>query len=70
MSTTTTRHGLVQPAGSDGPVSLRTSIDGNATILDNAVLVTEGTLVARPVASTVEHDHIYRATDTGQWFVG
>ena len=69
MSTNTTRLGLVQPAGSDGPVSLRTSIDTNATTLDNAVLVTEGTLASRPVASTVEHDHIYRTTDTGQWFV-
>ena len=69
MSTTTTRLALTQPAGSDAPSLLRTSIGGNATTLDNSVLVTEGTLAGRPGAATVEHNHVYHATDTKQWFI-
>ena len=39
-------------------------------ILDSAVLVTEGTLAARPAAASVEKDRIYKATDTGVWYIG
>ena len=41
MPTTTTRLALSQPAGNDAPVGLRTSIAGNATILDQAVRIFE-----------------------------
>jgi hypothetical protein len=67
MPTNTTRLALVQPAGSDAPVVLRTSIAGNATILDAAVRIFEGTLVARSLVTPAYGDEYY-ATDTLQWF--
>ena len=65
MSNTTTRLGLVQPVTTDSPAAIRTGITTTTGILDNTALYTEGTLAGRPAASTFEHGHIYRATDTG-----
>jgi hypothetical protein len=69
MPTTTSRLALTQWIGADAVSTIRTGNATNTGILDNTVLVTEGTLVGRPAANTVEKDHIYKATDTGQWFL-
>jgi hypothetical protein len=65
MANTTTRLALTQPAGTDPPSVLRTSIGGNATILDTAALFNEGILASRPAAGSVVHGYFYRSTDTG-----
>jgi hypothetical protein len=62
MATTTTRLALVQPVGSDAPVGLRTSIGDNATTLDAAVRIFEGTLVNRSSVTPAYGDEFY-ATD-------
>ena len=69
MPNETSRLSLAEPLTSDASSELRLSITNNATTLDDAVLVTEGTISSIPTASSVEKDHIYRATDTSQWFV-
>lgn len=69
MSNSTTRLTLTQWVGTDSPSAIRTGNVTNTNTLDNAVLVTEGLLGSRPGAGTVEKDHIYKATDTGQWFI-
>jgi hypothetical protein len=65
----TSRLTLQEPLISDSTSELRLSITANAQTLDNAVLVTEGTLVERPTASSVEKDHIFRATDVDEWYI-
>jgi hypothetical protein len=67
MPTNTSRLSLSQPLGPDPPLGLRTSIAGNATILDAAVRIFEGTLVARSGVTPAYGDEYY-ATDTLQWF--
>ncbi len=67
MPTFFSRLGLQYPLGVDPPSELRIADQANATILDNAVLYTEGTFASRPAAGATEHGHVYRSTDTGQW---
>lgn len=69
MPNTTSRLLLQQPLTSDPDTALRTSITNNAATLDNSTITTEGTFSARPAAGAVEHNRIYHATDTGQWYV-
>lgn len=68
MPNSTTRLALVEPLGADAASELRVSITANATTLDAAVLVTEGTISSRPTATTVPYGSEYYATDTGQVF--
>lgn len=69
MPNTTTRLTLQEPITADSPTELRLAVTNNSSTLDNAVLVTEGTLAGRPAANTVEKDHVYKATDTVEWFI-
>lgn len=69
MPGTTTRLSLTYPLATDIVDAYPAEEQTNYTALDNATLVTEGTLASRPAATAVEHNHIYHATDTAQWFV-
>jgi hypothetical protein len=68
MPTTTSRLSLTQPVGADAVSEYRVSITQNATVLDAAVLTTEGTISSRPAATAVAEGSEYYATDTGQLF--
>ncbi len=70
MSTLTSRLSLVEWVGADVVSTIRTGNTTNMGTLDNTVLVTEGTFASRPAASSVEKDHVYKATDTGLWYIG
>lgn len=69
MPTNTSRLSLVIPASTDNESTFPSQATTTYNILDNATLVTEGTLASRPLATSVEKDHIYKATDTVQWFI-
>lgn len=66
MSNSTTRLALTLPLGTDSPSALRTSITNNANITDASVVITEGTISARPAAGT--YGKAYLATDVNQGF--
>lgn len=69
MPTNTTRLSLVIPASSDNESLFPSQATTTYNILDNSTIVTEGTLAARPAVGTVEHNRVYHATDTAQWFI-
>lgn len=69
MPTNTTRLSLVIPASTDNESLFPSQATTTYGILDNSTIVTEGTLAARPTTGTVEHNRLYHATDTAQWFV-
>lgn len=61
---TTTRLGLDVLDGTDG-VNTTPTVDAQVkTILDNAAIYEEGTLVSRPAAGSVAHGTFYWSTDT------
>lgn len=64
MPNSTGRLGLALPLGTDNVSELRVAINANATTLDAAATITEGTAVSRP--STSVYGKFYYATDTGQ----
>lgn len=66
---TTSRLGLDYVLTSDTVSNFPTVDAQSKGVLDNAVIVTEGTLAGRPAAAAVEKDRLYKATDTGQWFI-
>lgn len=68
MPTNTSRLSLVIPASTDNESLFPSQAATTYGILDNATLVTEGTLASRPLVGSVEHNHIYRATDTGVYY--
>lgn len=61
MPSTTSRLALTEPVGADAASEFRVAITNNATILDNAVTFSEGTLVSRPAAALA--GRVYYATD-------
>ena len=69
MPTNTPRLALVMEASTDNESGFPAREATTYGILDNATLVTEGTFAARPAVGSVEHEHLYRATDTAQWYI-
>jgi hypothetical protein len=67
MPTSTSRLDLLQPIGSDAVSELRIAITANATGLDGAVIVTQGTVSGRPTNGSYV-GQTYYATDTGLWY--
>lgn len=65
----TSRLSLNYPEEGDGETNYPAVSVQQMDTLDDAVLVTEGTISARPAANTFEKDHVYKATDTKQWFM-
>lgn len=66
MSTTTSRLGLINPIGTDGPSQIRVGITSSNGILDNAAIWEEGTFVSRPSVGTAVHGVFWRSTDSGE----
>lgn len=69
MAHSTSRLSLGIPDGGDLESAYPPLIGGAMNTLDNSVIVTEGTISARPLATAVEKDRIYKATDTGLWYI-
>jgi hypothetical protein len=69
MAGTTSRLSLSYPTGGDNESAFPAVSLSQMTTLDNAVLVTEGVFASRPGVGSVEKDRIYKATDTGVWYV-
>lgn len=70
MPTSSSRLGLVQPASSDQESLWPSQFLTNTTgLLDNSVLISQGTLAARPATPSPNvSGQTYYATDTTQWF--
>src|SRR5581483_3632782 len=66
--TTTARLGLDVPQATETISSYPAEAAQSLGVLDNAVIVTQGTLASRPSASTVPEGNEYYATDTTQLF--
>lgn len=69
MASSTSRLALSYPSGTDAESSFVALDQGDMTTLDTAVLTSQGTLAARPAATSVPTGYLYCCTDVGVMFV-
>jgi microcystin-dependent protein len=67
VASSSSRLGLDEPSATDAISGFPAEDVQALGVLDNAVIITQGTLTSRPAASAVAAGNEYHATDVGQW---